>query len=1559
MAAPGDASGHNNAAAAGQPSARDVFTERLFWANRCADCKWREVDPDSGVFCRVCNKLSAVCGVCSTPFPAGYYSHARSRAHDSSGGGQNATAHRDHAGFERVAAAFAKVSPEGNLRECDNLCRPCTIRAGVFDDAEAAGAVHYPPERFEEMTAEALPCIWCGCRAWVGTEITFHEDTGRQATCLLCADGLEPLAEEWWAHTLAGRDEILCEWFGLEKASTLLSQTNDAIALMRYQFETKDANARQGARRRNNAAGASGGAPRKYMGRRADSFPRASQLQAFGTGCWCPKYLANNLGVGVAVSSLNNERPPRAMAKKLAGLMLEKLCDGRHPVYSDPQFRRLLEYPHECAGLGLQLGPVGGGIAGITFHTLPQKLRATADEVFVPYNAAGDLDAGALQKKHEELSNLWEELIGVEFPLLFPNDVQRPAHVSFVSFLRQYFARNEVAHPALSDLHQVLLIRYALNKRQRIVLAYQKSYQMSHQGALPKRLPQNIPHSFENIAAQRAIAFAIMRRRGAYDLFTTVTHSDEWPEILREGQLRQYDGLTAMVEPCLGSRVFHARMTTFMQRRAEVYSSGAIAVWGNESQPSGGRPHRHALFQFEKPLLVAGEFDDFITRDQEEWLEECPRWKEVAGKLFVHHHTSACLRPGRLQCGAWFPAVLVLGTFSDERGFLQIQTLAGQEYAVPIDRKAFARLLTHCNAVGVGGARRVRYVIKYPIKNKTPPVARGGVSSASQVYENPEAAANELNDFHASQVLPASEAASDLYSIPRFGVSLPEGTRLKRITVDAVRLRQTCAGVWGRAAGACDYVDNWLDRSDTFAGWSFERFTLHTCTTGKREVAEVLHRYGAGPNTSTDIDANALTADAFSGWTIETKALEDLIRTKAAAMTVKEFKALEFLRDRGARPGDVLHVLPATYHDGDTFLAWLVGLHLVRRDDVREFYADPIGCQKRWQYANALGALAFQNFLEEVTAMRPGLGVLSLFAKYFANFDKMARQVAWLWIETEHHRTSLQIQEFLLAQQVAEHLVNETCPALLVAHVFANEAAERWHYIRKHLERMQSERAAHLQEYETLMTGTPGAGGLYIGQRNAVAEFLDLDCGEPTATDFVTMNEPAGAGKAFVIRAIQLWCYIHDEIVVLWGASGQAATIIQGTTIHCGAGLTIDLENAEGWPMEFRAMLGDARVIVLDEFGMANASWITAAEKKTAEETRIWNEMTGGDAKAPRLWWGGKKVLLSGDLDQLPSVLRNLQTTEMLLSTHIAARPAREYIADAPYWREISIDDGGHCPRFLDAAWSAELQRVRSGETEEIDLLDFQQVGENESWEIGEEFGYDWLREILEADGNAVAAMNRVEIVVGCHSERRRVLEMRREVLHRRHFAGHTYTPRAINLQNPLLEGFDDEDNDRGRAEPLALFKGEKVALTSSLLLLGRTYSTNSRGAVVGFGEHFVAVRFDDTNEEELVPVRQSFEEDHSGDPMARWLVVALGVRPALVSTIHSFQGRTIALGVLYVISLATIWVLHGLCYTFLSRPRQKNQIHFYRNPATTRWPNVVDRESFGMPHFPGPLRYC
>lgn len=172
--------------------------------------------------------------------------------------------------------------------------------------------------------------------------------------------------------------------------------------------------------------------------------------------------------------------------------------------------------------------------------------------------------------------------------------------------------------------------------------------------------------------------------------------------------------------------------------------------------------------------------------------------------------------------------------------------------------------------------------------------------------------------------------------------------------------------------------------------------------------------------------------------------------------------------------------------------------------------------------------------------------------------------------------------------------------------------------------------------------------------------------------------------------------------------------------------------------------------------------------------------------------------------------------------------------------------------------------------------------------------------------------MNDHEIVVGRHCERRRVLRVAQEELAVRGAQCRSYAPQNVSLSDPSMEF-----GDIFRSENLTIHMGEQVELTSCLRLTTRIVPTNARGNVVSLHATYAMVRFDEYGTCAVPITGKIIGEEHDIHS------VTLGLRPSIVSTVHSFQGR--AGKKQYVISLETLLPATGFFTPLLAGPGRES----------------------------------
>lgn len=206
---------------------------------------------------------------------------------------------------------------------------------------------------------------------------------------------------------------------------------------------------------------------------------------------------------------------------------------------------------------------------------------------------------------------------------------------------------------------------------------------------------------------------------------------------------------------------------------------------------------------------------------------------------------------------------------------------------------------------------------------------------------------------------------------------------------------------------------------------------------------------------------------------------------------------------------------------------------------------------------------------------------------------------------------------------------------------------------------------------------------------------------EPTpeyeaAVDFVKTGEGhlfitgrAGTGKSTLLRA--LCRLVMDEMVVL-APTGLAAVNVGGQTIHSFFGLPPRLIQADDIRRSRNgALMRKLKLVVIDEISMVRSDVMWAID----QSLRI-------NRGRPREPFGGVRLVMFGDLHQLPPVVQEAE-----VGTHLDDQHGGPFFFSVSSLREgvgtfrIELS---HVFRQKDRALLDVLNRVRDGEADENDL---------------------------------------------------------------------------------------------------------------------------------------------------------------------------------------------------------------------------------------------------------------
>ena len=183
---------------------------------------------------------------------------------------------------------------------------------------------------------------------------------------------------------------------------------------------------------------------------------------------------------------------------------------------------------------------------------------------------------------------------------------------------------------------------------------------------------------------------------------------------------------------------------------------------------------------------------------------------------------------------------------------------------------------------------------------------------------------------------------------------------------------------------------------------------------------------------------------------------------------------------------------------------------------------------------------------------------------------------------------------------------------------------------------------------------------------------------------------PGGTGKSFLLHTIKLLLEFSANMVEVLATSGNAAQLIGGQTVHSFFKLTPDLENHFSYRDMTWSAISATDVLIIDEVSMMSGELLETIDL-------ICREVATEDCKAKA--FGGKTVIMFGDLHQLPAVM---------------SPPAYRQIYQSPVWSQFKpffLDQ--NCRQKDDIPFQHFLNRVRIGQQtqNDIDILESRLCG--------------------------------------------------------------------------------------------------------------------------------------------------------------------------------------------------------------------------------------------------------
>ncbi|XP_071137190.1 uncharacterized protein [Mytilus edulis] len=185
---------------------------------------------------------------------------------------------------------------------------------------------------------------------------------------------------------------------------------------------------------------------------------------------------------------------------------------------------------------------------------------------------------------------------------------------------------------------------------------------------------------------------------------------------------------------------------------------------------------------------------------------------------------------------------------------------------------------------------------------------------------------------------------------------------------------------------------------------------------------------------------------------------------------------------------------------------------------------------------------------------------------------------------------------------------------------------------------------------------------------------------------------PGGCGKSFLLHTLVLQFEFSGLIVEVLGTTGNAALLINGRTVHSFFKLDPELNTSIGYNDNTWQAISLTDIIIIDEISMMTAEILEKISQICTQ--------TCQNSKQNQ-HFGGKTVILFGDLLQLPAVTNNCSKTRQ--------------IYESVLWSEfLPLFLYENCRQAEDQEYCQLLNRLRVGEQnlEDIKMLESRICGE-------------------------------------------------------------------------------------------------------------------------------------------------------------------------------------------------------------------------------------------------------
>ena len=373
---------------------------------------------------------------------------------------------------------------------------------------------------------------------------------------------------------------------------------------------------------------------------------------------------------------------------------------------------------------------------------------------------------------------------------------------------------------------------------------------------------------------------------------------------------------------------------------------------------------------------------------------------------------------------------------------------------------------------------------------------------------------------------------------------------------------------------------------------------------------------------------------------------------------------------------------------------------------------------------------------------------------------------------------------------------------------------------------------------------------------------------------------PAGTGKSFLIKrivaALEVKC-LQEEVIL--GTSGSAASQIGGVTIHSFLKFDLSLKSSLIFGTTQWGEVAHTDTVIVDEISMMDRTLFEAMD-------RLLREVVGPKHHSS-LPFGGRTVLLFGDLYQLPAVNSSAKT------------PSQVY--DSLLWAGFcSFSLTENCRQADDPQFAAVLGRIRVGAQNDSDLsfLQTRVCGQ----------GHPWTEDCHHSD----------VIICATNQQRSKLNATALDKL-----TGQKVLLNAIDEHRPVSDTAHTSLKRKGRSAPevLSLKIGARVVVTRNLNVQQGVVN-GALGMVTNITKNKVMVTLDTGHLEGISRVKEVIPR---GDTVVHRLQFPLDLAWAV--TVHRVQGITVEKSIAHVDS--TMFEV-GQAYMALSRVKSSAGLHLH-----------------------------